>query len=313
MINEGSVAVLIPCYNEGVTIGKVVADFKAALPHAEIYVYDNNSTDDTCKIAAEAGAVVRREYRQGKGNVVRTMFRDIEADCYLLVDGDDTYPANHAKEMCKPILEKGYDMVVGDRLSTTYFAENKRKFHNFGNKLVRKLINVMFDSDINDIMSGYRAFSRMFVKSYPITFKGFEIETDMTVFALDKNMLVQSIPVSYQDRPQGSVSKLNTFSDGVKVLRTIFRLYKNYRPLRFFSVMSVLSILVGLGFFIPVFVEYINTGYVLRFPTLFVSLFTILAGILLFCCGLILDNVASNDRRMFELHFIRIKENERWN
>lgn len=302
------IAVLVPCYNENPTIAKVVTDFKAALPDAKVYVYDNNSTDGTFETAEAAGAIVCRECKQGKGNVVRTMFRDIKADCYLLVDGDDTYPAARAREMCELVLENGCDMVVGDRLSTTYFTQNKRPFHSFGNRLVRKLINVMFKSDVKDIMSGYRAFSRLFVKSYPITSKGFEIETDMTVFALDKNMLVKSVPIEYQDRPEGSFSKLNTFSDGIKVIKTIFRLYKNYRPLRFFGFLSAASIAVGMGFFIPVFIEFIQTGLVARFPTLFVSLFVILAGLLLFACGLILDNVSSIDRRMFELHFIRIKE-----
>ncbi|MCL1862918.1 MAG: glycosyltransferase [Defluviitaleaceae bacterium] len=305
---QGKIAVLVPCYNEGITIAKVVADFRAALPEAEIYVYDNNSTDGTFEIAREAGAVVRREYRQGKGNVVRSMFRDISADCYLLVDGDDTYPAKHAKEMCAHVLEKGCDMVVGDRLSTTYFLQNKRPFHNFGNKLVRRLINVMFSSEVKDIMSGYRAFSHLFVKSYPITSRGFEIETDMTVFALDKNMLVESIPIDYKDRPEGSVSKLNTYSDGARVLRTIFRLYKNYRPLRFFGVLALICMILGVGFFVPILIEFLQTGYVLRFPTLFVSLFVILAGLLSFACGLILDNVSAIDRRMFELHFVKIKE-----
>jgi len=302
------VAVLIPCYNEKQTVAKVVSDFKSALPNADIYVYDNNSTDGTFEAAEAAGAIVRREYRQGKGNVVRTMFRDIAADCYLLVDGDDTYPAKHAPDMCKLVLEKGCDMVVGDRLSTTYFTQNKRPFHNFGNRLVRKLINVMFRSNIDDIMSGYRAFSRLFVKSYPVTSEGFEIETDMTVFALDKNMLVESLPIDYQDRPEGSFSKLNTFSDGTKVLRTIFRLYKNYRPMRFFGFLSFVSVALGTVFFVPVLIEFIQTGYVARFPTLFVALFVILAGVMLFACGLILDNVSSTNRRMFELHFIRIKD-----
>lgn len=303
------IAVLVPCYNESITIAKVVADFRAVLPEAKIYVYDNNSTDGTFEIAEEAGAIVRREYRQGKGNVVRSMFSDIEADCYLLVDGDDTYPAKHAADMCRLVIEKGCDMVVGDRLSTTYFTENKRPFHSFGNKLVRRLINVMFRSEIKDIMSGYRAFSRLFVKSYPITSEGFEIETDMTVFALDKNLLVESLPIDYQDRPEGSVSKLNTFSDGAKVIRTIFRLYKNYRPLRFFGVLALFCLVVGVSFFVPVLIEFLQTGYVMRFPTLFMSLFVILAGLLSFACGLILDNVSASDRRMFELHFIRIKKN----
>ena len=304
---DKNIAVLVPCYNESMTIAKVVADFKQELPEAKIYVYDNNSTDGTYDIALKAGAIVRHEYRQGKGNVVRSMFAEINADCYLLVDGDDTYPAKHAAEMSRLVLEKGADMVVGDRLSTTYFTQNKRPFHNVGNVLVRRLINFMFRSDIRDIMSGYRAFSPLFVKSYPITSKGFEIETDMTIFALDKNLHVQTLPIDYQDRPEGSVSKLNTFSDGFKVIKTIFKLYKNYRPLSFFGITALLLSLLGLGFFAPVFVEYIQTGLVARFPTLFVSLFIILSSILSLSCGLILDNISANDRRMFELHFIRMK------
>ena len=301
------IAVLVPCYNESITVAKVVADFKRELPEAKIYVYDNNSTDGTYEIAQEAGAIVRREYRQGKGNVVRAMFRDIQADCYLLVDGDDTYPASAAREMCDLVLEKGADMVVGDRLSTTYFTENKRPFHNFGNQIVRKLVNGIFKGNVQDIMSGLRAFSPMFVKTYPVLSKGFEIETDMTIFALDKNMLVYTIPIDYQDRPEGSVSKLNTFSDGAKVLRTIARLFKNYRPLVFFSLFGIILAAVGLAFFATVLIEYFNTGLVLRFPTLFLSLFLILCSVQAFTCGLILDSIAENNRRQYELEFNRIR------
>jgi len=302
------IAVLIPCYNESITIAKVVEDFRRELPEAKIYVYDNNSTDDTDTIALEAGAIVRREYRQGKGNVVRSMFRDIKADCYLLVDGDDTYPADSAREMCDLVLTKGADMVVGDRLSTTYFTENKRPFHNFGNQIVRKLVNGIFKGNVQDIMSGLRAFSPAFAKTYPVLSKGFEIETDMTIFALDKNMLVYTIPIDYKDRPAGSVSKLNTFSDGIKVLKTIIRLFKNYRPMLFFGLCGSILAFIGLAFFTTVLIEYFQTGLVLRFPTLFLSLFLILSSIQAFTCGLILDSVAENNRRLYELEFKRIGE-----
>ena len=301
------IAVLVPCYNEGITIEKVVRDFAEELPEAKIYVYDNNSTDGTFEIAQNAGAIVRREYRQGKGNVVRSMFRDIEADCYLLVDGDDTYPAKHAKEMCRLVLEDGVDMVVGDRLSTTYFKENKRPFHNSGNILVRWLVNFMFRGSITDIMSGYRAFSHVFVKSYPITTKGFELETDMTIFALDKNLLIRSVPIEYTDRPEGSYSKLNTFSDGFKVVMTIFNMCKNYRPLPFFGLIALFLFLVGGIGFAFVLVEYLQTGLVLRIPTLVVSIFVMLMSVMSFVCGLILATVSANNRQAFELHFVGMK------
>ena len=295
------IAVLIPCYNESQTIAKVVADYRAALPEADIYVYDNNSKDGTDEIARNAGAIVRYEYRQGKGNVIRSMFRDIDADCYLMIDGDDTYPAENAREMCDLVLEKGVDMVVGDRLSSTYFTENKRPFHNVGNKSVRFLINRIFKSDVKDIMTGYRAFSKSFVKNFPVLSKGFEIETEMTIHALDKNFLIREVPVSYRDRPEGSVSKLNTVQDGIKVLMTIFKLFGEYQPLKFFSVWSLLCMLLGSGFIIPVLAEYFDTGLVLRFPTLFVCLAFYIIGVLLFMCGLILHNVAKKHRMLFEL------------
>ena len=304
------IAVLVPCYNESVTISSVVSDFKNALPEATIYVYDNNSTDGTYDIAKQAGAIVKREPRQGKGNVVRSMFRDIQADCYLLVDGDDTYPAASAAKMCNLVLSEGADMVVGDRLSTTYFIENKRRFHSFGNVLVRKLVNSIFKGDIRDIMSGYRAFSPLFAKTYPVLSKGFEIETDMTIFALDKNMHILTIPVDYQDRPAGSVSKLNTFRDGARVLRTIARLFKNYRPMLFFGLSGLVLFSVGLVFFVSVLIEYIQTDLVLRFPTLFLSLFLIMCAVQSFTCGLILDSIAENNRRLYELEFNRIKNKD---
>ena len=264
------IAVLIPCYNESITIKKVVEDYKRALPDATIYVYDNNSNDGTDEIAHEAGAVVKYEYRQGKGNVIRSMFRDIEAECYLMIDGDDTYPAEDAQKMIDLVLNKGVDMVIGDRLSSTYFTENKRPFHNLGNRVVRWAINKLFKSNIKDIMTGYRAFSRLFVKSFPVLSKGFEIETEMTIHALDKNFLLEEVPISYRDRPEGSESKLNTVSDGVKVLKTIVTLFRDYKPLLFFSISSILCIACSIVLFVPVLLEYFSTGLVLRFPTLIV-------------------------------------------
>ncbi len=295
------IAVLIPCYNEALTIEKVVKDYREVLPEADIYVYDNNSKDSTDEIARAAGAIVRYEYRQGKGNVIRSMFRDIDADCYLMIDGDDTYPAENAREMCDLVLNKGVDMVVGDRLSSTYFTENKRPFHNVGNKSVRFLINRIFKSDIKDIMTGYRAFSRPFAKNFPVLSKGFEIETEMTIHALDKNFYIQEIPVQYRDRPEGSVSKLNTVSDGMKVLMTIFRLFSEYQPLKFFSLWGLLSFLIGGGFFVPVLIDYIGTGHVARFPTLFACIGMFIVAALLFACGLILHVVNKKHRMLFEL------------
>ena len=295
------IAVLIPCYNESLTIAKVVKDYREALPEADIYVYDNNSSDGTDKIAREAGAIVKYEYRQGKGNVIRSMFRDIDADCYLMIDGDDTYPAESAREMCELVLNKGVDMVIGDRLSSTYFQENKRPFHNVGNRSVRFLINRIFKSKVKDIMTGYRAFSRQFVKNFPVLSKGFEIETEMTIHALDKNFLLEEIPVEYRDRPEGSVSKLNTVSDGIKVIMTIFRLFSEYRPLRFFSILGVLLAIIGGGFMVPVIIDYIRTGLVARFPTLFVCVGCFIVSALLFTCGIILHAVAKKHRMLFEL------------
>lgn len=285
------IAVLIPCYNESKTIEKVVKDYKKALPNADIYVYDNNSSDRTDKIAEKAGAIVRYEYKKGKGNVIRSMFKDIDADCYLMIDGDDTYPAENVKEMCNLILGKKADMVIGDRLSSTYFQENKRPFHNFGNVLVRGLINKLFKSNVRDIMTGYRAFSYEFVKTFPVLSKGFEIETEMTIHALDKNFLLKEIPVEYRDRPAGSVSKLNTFSDGFKVLKTIARLFKEYKPTIFFSLVSLLFLIISLIFGVTVFVEYFKTGLILRYATLIFSEFMLLISILMFVCGIILEVV----------------------
>jgi len=296
------VAVLIPCYNEAKTIAKVVADYRAALPEADVYVYDNNSSDGTDEIARQAGAIVRYETRQGKGNVIRTMFREIEADCYLMIDGDDTYPAENAREMVQLVLENNVDMVVGDRLSDTYYTENKRPFHNLGNRMVKGLVNSFFQGNIADIMTGYRAFSYQFVKSFPVLSKGFEIETEMTIHALDKNLSVKSIPVEYRDRPDGSESKLNTYSDGMRVLRTIVRLLKEYKPLRFFGWLAALALVVAAVLFLPVFVEYLKTGQVPRFPTLIVSGVVALVSLLLLVCGLILDTVAKKHRQQFEIN-----------
>ena len=303
------VAVLIPCYNESKTIAKVVADFQAVLPEGSvIYVYDNNSTDGTAELAEAAGAVVRHEYQQGKGNVIRRMFREIDAQCYLMVDGDDTYPAEFAPEMIAKVLDRGVDMVVGDRLSATYFTENKRPFHNFGNKLVRHSINALFKSDIQDIMTGYRAFSYQFVKSFPVLSKGFEIETEMSIHAIEKNMLVESVIVTYRDRPEGSVSKLNTVSDGIKVLGTIGKLYKNNKPFGFFGIIAlVLAVIAGLLFF-PVLSEYLHTGLVRRFPTLIVSGFIAIGAIQSFFSGLILETLHEKDRHDFEMELLSIRD-----
>lgn len=295
------IAVLIPCYNESKTIEKVVQDYKQALPEAKVYVYDNNSTDHTDEIARKAGAVVRYERRQGKGNVIRTMFREIEAECYLMIDGDDTYPAEDARAMVEGVLEKGYDMVVGDRLSSTYFTENKRPFHNSGNILVRKLVNSIFGGHITDIMTGYRAFSRLFVKSFPVLSKGFEIETEMTIHALDKNFAMTSIPVGYRDRPVGSVSKLNTFSDGFKVLRTIGRMFKDYRPLPFFSIIAGILMIIALCFLVPVLSEFYATGLVPRLPSFVAACVMALFALLSFSCGLVLDTLVKKSKENFEL------------
>ena len=308
MKENKKIAVLIPCYNESKTIGKVVKDYKKVLPNADIYVYDNNSTDGTDKIAKKAGAIVKYEYRQGKGNVIRSMFKDIDADCYLMIDGDDTYPKENAKEMCDLVLEGKADMVIGDRLSSTYFTENKRPFHNFGNKLVRGLINTLFKSNIHDIMTGYRAFSYEFVKTFPVLSKGFEIETEMTIHALDKNFLLKEIPVEYRDRPEGSVSKLNTYSDGFRVLKTIARLFKEYKPMIFFTIISLIFLIISLIFGIPVFIEYFETGLVPRFPTLIFAGFMLIIAILLLICGLILEVLVKKHRQLFELLLIKTRK-----
>ena len=301
------IAVLIPCYNEEKTVAKVVADFRRVLPEAVIYVYNNNSSDRTAELAAAAGAVVREEYLQGKGNVIRRMFREIDAECYIMADGDDTYPAESAREMADRVLHHQADMVVGDRLSSTYFEQNKRPFHNFGNSLVRWSINLLFRSDIRDIMTGYRAFSYAFVKTFPVLSKGFEIETEMSIHAIDKNLQVENVVVEYRDRPEGSVSKLNTYSDGFKVLRTILRLYRSYHPLPFFAAIALVLALLSLGFFLPVFRAYLRTGLVDKIPTLVVCGFTMIAALMSLFAGLVLSNIVHQNRQNFELERIRLE------
>ena len=312
------IAVLIPCYNEEKTVEKVVRDFKAVLPEAVIYVYDNNSSDRTVELAEKAGAVVRHEYMQGKGNVIRRMFREIDAEVYVMTDGDDTYPAEFAREMVDKVLEHQADMVVGDRLSSTYFTENKRPFHNFGNSLVRGTINRLFHTEIKDIMTGYRAFSYQFVKTFPVLSKGFEIETEMTIHAADKNMQVDNVIIEYRDRPEGSESKLNTYSDGAKVLMSIAKLYRNYKPMNFFGLLALVLAVMSIGFFIPVLMEYIATGFVPKFPTLIACGFAMMAAIQSVFAGLVLSAGAQRSRQEFEMNLIKVdmhykelKENDR--
>lgn len=301
------IAVLIPCYNEEKTIAKVVADTKKALPEAVVYVYDNNSTDRTAALATEAGAVVRYEYMQGKGNVIRRMFREIDAQCYVMVDGDDTYPMEYAPEMVEKVLGHHADMVVGDRLSSTYFTENKRPFHNLGNSLVRGTINRLFGCEIKDIMTGFRAFSYGFVKTFPVLSKGFEIETEMTIHAVFNNMQIENVIVDYRDRPEGSESKLNTYSDGIRVIGTIGKLYKDYKPFGFFSLLALILAVIATVFFIPILVDFIRTGVVDKFPTLFVCCFVMLAAVQAFFSGMILSNMALKNRRDFEFRLNMIQ------
>lgn len=302
------IAVLIPCYNEGKTIEKVVKDFRNHLPQAVIYVYDNNSTDHTAAAAAKAGAVVRHEIRQGKGNVIRSMFRDIDARCYIMVDGDDTYPAEYAGKMAAEILDGRADMVIGDRLSATYYQVNRRPMHNLGNRLVCSAINLLFQSHVRDIMTGYRALSWEFVKSFPVLSRGFEIETEMSIHTLDKNFRIAEIPVEYRDRPEGSVSKLRTLKDGSRVIGTIIALFKDYRPLAFFGILAAGCMLLGMAMFFPVLLEYFETHVVPRFPTLIVSGFLTVAGLLLLGCGIILDVVRKKHRQLFELYLNLLRQ-----
>jgi glycosyltransferase involved in cell wall biosynthesis len=304
------IAVLIPCYNEALTVEKVISDFKRVLPEADVYVYDNNSSDNTYEIAEKAGAITRRERSQGKGNVVRRMFREIEADCYIMVDGDDTYDAESAPEMARLVLEEQADMVIGDRLSSSYFTENKRPFHNFGNKLVRRSINTIFKNDVKDIMTGLRAMSRLFVKTYPVLSRGFELETEMTIHTLDKNMRIVNVISEYRDRPEGSFSKLNTVRDGTRVIKTIIALFKNYKPFAFFTLISVLLFLAAVVLFIPILIEYLTSDprQVSRFPTLFVCGAVSVAAIVFFVSGMILDVIMKNNRRDFEMRLVQTHE-----
>lgn len=296
------IAVLIPCYNEAKTVKKVIEDFRRELPEATIYVYDNNSKDGTDEIARQAGAIVRYERKQGKGNVIRSMFRDIDAECYIMTDGDDTYPAEEARKLCEAVLERDADMVIGDRLSSTYFKENKRPFHNVGNVTVRTLINMIYKSKIRDVMTGYRAFSYRFVKTFPVLSKGFEIETEMTIHALDRNMGVENVIIEYRDRPKGSNSKLNTYSDGARVLKTIAKFYKNYKPLSFFTLVAFLLTLLGTCFLIPVLVDYINTGLVPKMPSFLTAVFIYICALQSFFCGLILQTIVNRGKQDFEIN-----------
>lgn len=301
-MNDKKIAVLIPCYNEELTVEKTVSDFKRVLPNADIYVYNNNSKDRTKELALKSGAIVRDEYRQGKGAVVRSMFRDIDADVYIMVDGDDTYPAEEVEGLITPVLEGKADMVIGDRLSSTYYTENKRPFHNFGNSLVKGLINFLFKSDLNDIMTGYRSFSKKFVKCMPVMSDGFQIETEMTIFALTNNMRVVNVPITYRDRPEGSESKLNTFSDGFKVLLTLFNLFKDNRPFLFFGSISIVIFIIGLLIGIPVINEFIKTAYITKVPSAILAAALMLNAFLMFSVGIILDAIKNEKRYLFECH-----------
>lgn len=305
------IAVLVPCYNEAKTIEKVVTDFRKALPEATIYVYDNNSTDGTTIIAQSAGAIVRRERLQGKGNVIRRMFQDIDAQVYIMADGDDTYPSEYASEMAELVLHQQADMVIGDRLSSTYYSENKRPFHNFGNAFMQRRINTLFGSEIKDILTGYRAFSYRFVKTFPVLSKGFEIETEMTIHAIDKNFIIDNVVIDYRDRPEGSESKLNTFQDGIKVIRMMQKMYRNYRPMSYFGKLSASLALLSILFFIPVLNEYFRTGLVERFPTLIMCGFTFMAAIMSLFCGLLLDTIRQKHRQDFEIELIHVEERYR--
>lgn len=301
-MKDKKIAVLIPCYNEELTVEKTVSDFKHVLPNADIYVYNNNSKDRTKELALKSGAIVRDEYRQGKGAVVRSMFRDIDADVYIMVDGDDTYPAEEVEDLITPVLEGKADMVIGDRLSSTYYTENKRPFHNFGNSLVKGLINFLFKSDLNDIMTGYRSFSKKFVKCMPVMSDGFQIETEMTIFALTNNMQVVNVPITYRDRPEGSESKLNTFSDGFKVLLTLFNLFKDNRPFLFFGCLSLIIFILGLVVGIPVIDEFIKTAYITKVPSAILAAALMLNAFLMFSVGIILDAIKNQKRYLFECH-----------
>ncbi len=306
------IAVLIPCYNEELTVEKVIKDFKRELPEADIYVYDNNSKDKTAEIARNAGAIVKHEYRQGKGNVVRTMFMDIDADIYVMVDGDDTYPAEEVHKLIKPIEEERADMVIGDRLTNgTYQKENKRHFHEFGNNLVRKSINVLFNTKLKDIMTGYRVFNKTFVKNMPVLSPKFEIETEMSLHALDKKFIIEEIPIVYRDRPEGSTSKLNTIGDGIKVVKTIVKMFKDYKPLKFFGVIAAILFIIGLAFGIPVIVEFFKTRYITKVPTAVLATGIMILSVIVGQCGVILDTVVKHHRESYELNLLRYKQLEK--
>lgn len=303
------IAVLIPCYNEELTIKKVIKDFKRELPKSDIYVYDNNSKDNTAEIAKEAGAIVRHEYRQGKGNVVRSMFMDIDADIYVMVDGDDTYPAEEVHKLIEPIIEQKADMVIGDRLTNgTYQKENKRHFHEFGNNLVRKAINLLFNTNLKDIMTGYRVFNKTFVKNMPVLSPKFEIETEMSLHALDKKFIIREIPIVYRDRPEGSESKVSTITDGIKVVKTIIKMFKDYKPLTFFTIIAIILFIVGLAFGIPVIVEFFKTRYITKVPTALLATGIIILSVIIGQCGVILDTVVKHHRESYELQLLRYKQ-----
>ena len=305
------IAVLIPCYNEELTVEKVIKDFRRELPDADIYVYDNNSKDKTAEIAVKNGAILRHEYKQGKGNVVRTMFYEIDADLYVMVDGDDTYPAEFVHELIKPVEEGKADMCIGDRLSNgTYQKENKRPFHEFGNNLVKKSINVLFKTDLKDIMTGYRVFNKKFVKNMPVMTNKFEIETEMSLYALDKGFVIKEIPILYRDRPAGSVSKLNTVSDGLKVLKTIFKMYKDYKPLRFFSYIAIILFLIGLIVGLPVIIEFFKTKYITKVPSAILATGLVTLSVIIAQCGVILDTVVRLNRENYQLSLLKYKQYE---
>lgn len=308
------IAVLIPCYNEELTIEKVIRDFKKELPQADIYVYDNNSKDKTTEIAKNAGAIVKHEYRQGKGNVVRSMFRDIEADLYVMVDGDDTYPAEFVHKLIEPIRNCEADMTIGDRLSNgTYQKENKRHFHEFGNNLVKKSINILFKTDLRDIMTGFRVFNRTFVKTMPVMSPKFEIETEMSLHALDKKFIIKEIPIVYRDRPEGSVSKLDTVGDGIKVVKTIVKMLKDFKPRKFYWTISVIIGLIGFIVGLPVIVEYFSNPnhYITKLPSAILATGIETIALIIAQCGVILDTVVKQNKENYELQisrFVQIDE-----
>lgn len=305
------IAVLIPCYNEELTIEKVVKDFKRELPEADIYVYDNNSKDKTAEIAKKAGAIVRREYRQGKGNVVRTMFREIDADIYVMVDGDDTYPAEFVHKLIEPVKNDEVDMAIGDRLSNgTYQQEIKKNFHEFGNNLVRGSINVLFNNKLKDIMTGYRVFNKMFVKNMPVMSPKFELETEMTLFALDKKFRIKEIPIVFRERPEGSESKINTVSDGMKVIKTIIKMFKDHQPLKFFTIIAVVLFIIGIIIGIPVLVEFFNTHYITKVPSAILATGIMTLSVIVGQCGVILHTIVKQHRENYELNLLRYQQNE---